>query len=79
VAALHRSIAAVLAAAIAAGGSTLDDNRYVGLNGEPGTYQHHHQVYGREGGPCARCHGRSAVVRARYAGRSTFFCPRCQR
>jgi formamidopyrimidine-DNA glycosylase len=79
VAALHRSMQEVLAAAIAAGGSTLSDNRYVGLSGEPGTYQHHHLVYGREGGPCARCRGRSAVVRARYAGRSTFFCPRCQR
>jgi formamidopyrimidine-DNA glycosylase len=77
VGALHRAIDAVLAAAIAAGGSTLADAQYVGLCGQPGSYQEQHQVYGREGRPCLRCR-RATVVRARYAGRSTFFCPRCQ-
>ena len=79
VGALHEAMVEVLAAAIEAGGSTLADAQYVGLSGQPGRYQEQHRVYGREGGPCRRCGGRSAVVRARYAGRSTFFCPRCQR
>ena len=77
VGALHSAIGSVLAAAIAAGGSTLADAQYVGLSGQPGTYQEQHRVYGREGQACRRCR-RSTVVRARYAGRSTFFCPRCQ-
>ena len=76
-ASLHAAIGTVLAAAIAAGGSTLADAQYVGLSGQPGTYQEQHRVYGREGQACRRCR-RSTVVRARYAGRSTFFCPRCQ-
>ncbi len=79
VGALHRALGQVLAAAIEAGGSTLADAQYVGLSGEAGRYQEQHRVYGREGAPCPRCGPRSAIVRARYAGRSTFFCPRCQR
>jgi len=55
----------------------VDPRQYVGLSGQPGTYQEQHRVYGREGQACRRCR-RSTVVRARYAGRSTFFCPRCQ-
>jgi formamidopyrimidine-DNA glycosylase len=77
VGALHSAIGTVLAAAIAAGGSTLVDAQYVGLSGQPGSYQEQHRVYGREGRACLRCR-RGTVVRARYAGRSTFFCPRCQ-
>jgi formamidopyrimidine-DNA glycosylase len=77
VGALHTAIGTVLVAAIAAGGSTLADAQYVGLSGQPGSYQEQHRVYGREGRACLRCR-RGTVVRARYAGRSTFFCPRCQ-
>jgi formamidopyrimidine-DNA glycosylase len=79
VARLHQAIGDILGAAIEAGGSTLPDARYVGLSGQPGRYQQQHRVYGREGGPCLRCGARSSVTRARYVGRSTFFCPRCQR
>jgi len=79
VADLHHAIVEILNAAIEAGGSTLADAQYVGLSGQPGRYQHQHQVYGREGAPCPRCGPRSSVTRARYGGRSTFFCPRCQR
>jgi formamidopyrimidine-DNA glycosylase len=76
--ALRQAIEDVLIAAIAAGGSTLSDNQYVGLFGEPGRYQLQHQAYGREGAPCPRCQ-RSTIVRARFGARSTFFCPRCQK
>ena len=76
--ALREAIDEVLAAAILAGGSTLGDNQYMGLSGEPGRYQLQHRAYGRAGAPCPRCH-RSMIVRARFGGRSTFFCPRCQR
>jgi formamidopyrimidine-DNA glycosylase len=79
VADLHHAIMEILNAAIETGGSTLADAQYVGLSGQPGRYQHQHQVYGREGAPCPRCGPRSSVTRARYGGRSTFFCPRCQR
>jgi formamidopyrimidine-DNA glycosylase len=75
VAALLKSIRAVLRAAIAAGGSSIQD--YVNADGEPGWFQLKHRVYGREGEPCRRC---GAVVRRIVVGsRSTHFCPRCQR
>jgi len=76
--AMRQAIDDVLAAAIAAGGSTLTDNQYVGLSGEPGRYQYQHRVYGRAGAPCPRCR-KATIVRVPFAGRSTFFCPRCQR
>ncbi|WP_299968496.1 bifunctional DNA-formamidopyrimidine glycosylase/DNA-(apurinic or apyrimidinic site) lyase [uncultured Roseobacter sp.] len=67
----------VLAAAIAAGGSSLRDYRQTG--GELGYFQHSFDVYGREGAPC-RTDGCGGVIgRIVQSGRSTFFCPRCQR
>jgi len=64
----------VLLAAIEAGGSTLRD--YARPDGELGYFSKQFLVYGREGEPCA-CGG---IVRRRVeAGRSTFWCPRCQR
>ncbi|HVF95469.1 MAG TPA: bifunctional DNA-formamidopyrimidine glycosylase/DNA-(apurinic or apyrimidinic site) lyase [Sphingomonas sp.] len=70
VAAVH----AVLLAAIEAGGSTLRD--YARPDGELGYFSKQFLVYGREGEPC-RCGG---IVRRRTEhGRSTFWCPRCQR
>jgi formamidopyrimidine-DNA glycosylase len=72
---LAAELQAVLRRALAAGGSTLRD--FVGSDGEPGHFQLEYAVYGREGEPCPAC-GRE--VRAmRHAGRSTFFCPACQR
>jgi len=75
---LERLIAAireVLQEAIAAGGSTLRDHARV--DGEAGGFQQHFSVYGREGEPCEVC-GRP-VRRIVQGGRSTFFCPHCQR
>ena len=64
-----------LRAAIEAGGSTLRD--YRNAEGAPGRFQHALAVYGRTGQPCARCG--HLIERTVVAGRSTHFCPRCQR
>ena len=64
----------VLAEAIEAGGSTLRD--FVSPDGKLGYFSKRFGVYDREGQPCG-CGGR--VKRIVQGGRSTFFCPRCQR
>jgi len=69
------AIRAVLTAAIAAGGSTLRD--YARPDGELGYFARDWRVYGREGEACGACGGR--VRRRIDSGRSTFFCPVCQR
>lgn len=66
----------VIAEAIEAGGSTLRD--YAGADGAMGYFQHRFDVYGREGEPCHRCED-SYVARIVQSGRSSFFCPSCQR
>jgi formamidopyrimidine-DNA glycosylase len=72
--ALVPAIKAVLAQAIAAGGSSLRD--HVQPTGELGYFQDSWQVYGREGESCGRCG--MTVKRMVQAGRSTFYCTRCQ-
>ncbi|MGE0713831.1 MAG: bifunctional DNA-formamidopyrimidine glycosylase/DNA-(apurinic or apyrimidinic site) lyase [Alphaproteobacteria bacterium] len=67
----------VLTRAIAAGGSSLRD--YVQASGELGYFQHDWTVYGREGEACRRCAAGHKVRRMVQAGRSTFYCARCQR
>ncbi|HXC54957.1 MAG TPA: bifunctional DNA-formamidopyrimidine glycosylase/DNA-(apurinic or apyrimidinic site) lyase [Rhizomicrobium sp.] len=74
-AALVIAIKAVLREAVKAGGSSLRDHKQV--TGELGYFQHHFAVYGREGKPCPDCKG--TVKRIVQAGRSTFYCPKCQR
>jgi formamidopyrimidine-DNA glycosylase len=71
---LVEAVKTVLAAAIAAGGSTLRD--YARPSGELGYFSSQWLVYGREGEAC-RCGG--PIRRRVDSGRSTFFCPRCQR
>jgi len=73
---LYRAIFETLQDAVKYRGSSLADEQYVDLFGHPGEYQHHHQVYDREGQACPRC--RRTVHRARYANRSTFYCEACQ-
>ena len=73
--ALHDAIRAVLHDALAAGGSSLRDHRRT--DGALGRFQHSFQVYDREGEPCVDCKGR--VRRFVQNGRSTFYCPSCQR
>lgn len=67
----------VIEEAIAAGGSTLKD--FAGADGALGYFQHRFSVYGREGAACAipQCQGQ--IRRIVQAGRSTFYCPTCQR
>ena len=72
---LADAVRSVLRAAIAAGGSSLRD--YVRPDGELGYFSKEWRVYGREGLPCPRC---ATPVRRRVdSGRSTFYCPKCQR
>ena len=72
---LVAAVKAVLLEAIDAGGSTLRD--YAQPNGELGYFSAKWRVYGREGLPCPVC---GAPIRRRAdSGRSTFFCPTCQR
>lgn len=71
------AIRAVLREAIEAGGSSLRDYRQA--DGELGYFQHNFRVYGREGGPCVTPGCEGAVRRIVQSGRSSFYCPRCQR
>jgi formamidopyrimidine-DNA glycosylase len=71
---LHRAIRTTLLAAIDLRGSSFSD--YVDAEGNPGMFQRMHRVYQREGKACRRCG--SAIRRVQVAGRSSFFCPRCQ-
>ncbi|HQZ35551.1 MAG TPA: bifunctional DNA-formamidopyrimidine glycosylase/DNA-(apurinic or apyrimidinic site) lyase [Ilumatobacteraceae bacterium] len=75
---LHAAIMTVLSEAIEAGGSTLADTQYVGVDGESGWFQLSHRVYDRAGQRCITC-GRANIVKVAVAGRGTHFCPRCQR
>jgi formamidopyrimidine-DNA glycosylase len=75
---LHESIHSILTAAIEAGGSTLSDTQYVDVMGDGGSFQLDHRVYDRAGQRCLTC-GRANIVRIVSGGRSTCFCPRCQR
>lgn len=72
---LSGAIRAVLTDAIAAGGSTLRD--YANADGKLGYFQHGFDVYGRENESCRRC-GKK-IARITQSGRSSFFCPGCQR
>ncbi|MEZ5208915.1 MAG: bifunctional DNA-formamidopyrimidine glycosylase/DNA-(apurinic or apyrimidinic site) lyase [Acidimicrobiales bacterium] len=73
---LYRAVVETLHDAIKYGGSTLSDQQYVDPSGKPGEYQEYHQVYDREKLPCRRCRG--TVVKAKFAGRSTYYCEQCQ-
>ena len=73
--ALFGAIGAVLRKSIAARGSSIAN--YVDAFGEAGRNQETLQVYGRAGRPCFRCG--TALKRLRLAGRTTVYCPTCQR
>ncbi len=84
---LVAAIKMVLKDAIAAGGSTLRDHAQA--TGDPGNFQHHFLVYGREGLKCKNTASSSGaggdkrtcsgtVKRIVQSGRSTFYCPKCQ-
>src|SRR6202140_2900908 len=71
---LRRVLQDILRKAIALRGSSISD--FLDAEGEPGEYQRHHRAYGREGKGCYRC--KTPVRRSIVAGRSSYFCPRCQ-
>ncbi|KIN74504.1 bifunctional DNA-formamidopyrimidine glycosylase/DNA-(apurinic or apyrimidinic site) lyase [Sulfitobacter guttiformis] len=67
----------VLGDAIEAGGSSLRDFRQA--DGELGYFQHSFDVYGREGAPCKAAGCDATIARVVQSGRSSFYCPSCQR
>jgi formamidopyrimidine-DNA glycosylase len=71
---LHRVLQEILKKAIALRGSSISD--FLDAEGQPGEYQQHHRAYGREGQRCYRCG--ALIRRAIVAGRSSYFCPKCQ-
>jgi len=73
---LHRTIPEILTEAIKAGGTTLDDEMFVNIEGKTGSYQEQLQVHTREGLPCPVC--RAPIAKVTFHQRSTYFCPRCQ-
>jgi len=72
---LARHVKRILCEAIEAGGSTISD--FVRVDGRPGYFAFEFDVYGRKGEACSHCG--KAIRRIVQAGRSTFYCPGCQR
>ena len=77
VASLVPLIRDVLGEAIEAGGSSLKDYRQA--DGELGYFQHRFQVYDQEGNPCQTPDCNGIISRTVQSGRSSFYCPMCQR
>lgn len=72
---LYHAVREVLKEAISLGGSSISD--YVDADGEEGFFQLQHRVYGREGEPCLVC--KQTVKRVVIVGRSSHYCPKCQK
>jgi formamidopyrimidine-DNA glycosylase len=72
---LHGALRQILEKAIVLRGSSISD--FLDAEGEPGEYQLHHKAYGRGGKACYRC--KTPIRRILVAGRSSFFCPNCQK
>lgn len=73
---LYEAIKKVIAYAIELGGTTFD-GKYVDIYGLTGKYQHELKVYGQQGTACQRC--QTTILKIKQAGRSTFYCPNCQK
>lgn len=73
---LLAEVRAVLAKALAEGGTSFDA-QYVNVNGASGYFAHSLNAYGRQGKPCPRCG--TAIRREKFMNRSSHFCPKCQR
>ncbi|HMD38122.1 MAG TPA: bifunctional DNA-formamidopyrimidine glycosylase/DNA-(apurinic or apyrimidinic site) lyase [Candidatus Acidoferrum sp.] len=71
---LRRVLREILQKAIVLRGSSISN--FLDAEGQPGEYQRHHRAYGREGERCYRC--ATVIRRAIVAGRSSYFCPKCQ-
>jgi formamidopyrimidine-DNA glycosylase len=77
VARLHAAILEILSDSIAHGSTMNVDPEDIDASYYGGAFEGRWRVYDREGEPCVFC--RSRVRRVTHAGRSTYFCPRCQR
>lgn len=77
VARIRAAVRPVLRAGLRWGGTSLADLAYLLPDGQAGSYVDHLRVYGREDRPCRRCG--TPIRRMVLGGRSSFFCPRCQR
>jgi formamidopyrimidine-DNA glycosylase len=73
---LYRAIQEILQEAIKLRGTTLEDEAYLDLFGEPGSYQDELKVYGRAGLPCRRC--RTPIATVKISQRTSYYCPQCQ-
>lgn len=73
---LYRAVVETMHDAVKYGGTSLDDDGWVGLNGEPGSYQDHLAVYRRAGEMSPRARG--PIVKARYGNLTTYFCEQTQ-
>jgi formamidopyrimidine-DNA glycosylase len=71
---LRRELQKILQKAIVMRGSSISD--FLDAAGEPGEYQRHHRAYGREGKGCYHC--KTLIRRGMVAGRSSYYCPKCQ-
>lgn len=74
--ALLAELRAVLAQALAEGGTSFD-TQYLNVNGQSGYFAHSLKAYGQQGKPCLRCG--TPMVREQFMNRGSHFCPRCQR
>ena len=74
---LRQAIKNVLSDALKAGGSSLRDHRQI--DGSLGYFQHSFRVYGREGAACPTPGCKGTIARVVQSGRSTFYCPTCQK
>ena len=73
---LHRSIVEIMHEAIKHRGTSVGDDPFVDLAGNPGGYGEYLDVYERAGQACRRCRG--VVIKRRVSNRPTFACPDCQ-
>ena len=72
---VYQAAVTVIKKGIELGGATIDDYRHI--DGFAGQYQNVVRTYGREGAPCKVCG--TLIIRKKQAGRSTFYCPNCQK
>lgn len=68
---LYRALVEVLQDAVKHGGTSLEDDGFTNLYGEPGRYQEHLQIWGREGAPCPRC--RKPIRKTRIGKVTTYY------
>ncbi|MGH2746987.1 MAG: bifunctional DNA-formamidopyrimidine glycosylase/DNA-(apurinic or apyrimidinic site) lyase [Actinomycetota bacterium] len=73
---LYRALMETLQEAVKARGTSWGDDGFTDLSGTPGEYQLELKVYERDGEPCRRC--RSEIVKEKFDGGFTYFCPQCQ-